>query len=530
MLVNSLDPDAKHISISLSLSGDYYQLSISDDGSKRLSEADVKMLFDFTKTASSKRGIYRVQRGALGNALKCIFGYSYSIPESQGLIPRDIVIRSHGVDYTVRLMPDRIHEVIDSPITTSNTTDDGYNTFVVAYPKAFSSVKATELIDLITATSIINPNREIRYEILGCSGQLGKAGVFKIVEGYTSVLWYREREFVALFEDYVRAKSQLAMARFISMFKGYTGREKQIEILQSLNAALDHDSSESETSQFFPNSPISSLRPEDIRRIYSTMREGSTPLSPRSVPESLGVVGKTTLTNVSTSMGWRGLRYGSMVETYTGGEYSFPYIVEVAVFDRASDDTGGLKVYRCVNFMASNEKIFSADFSIEHHLGLVGIKQDTPVTLILHIVSPRVEWLNYAKSGMWVGAFNDALRKLLNRVLPIPKTTSLYREKPPPPPKSWIPRGRIGNSARSWTRIAPSRVTTNSCPTSRRHRLPRTRSCRTCCYSGRMPSTNYNRSTKQMPEPRLGRRIADYEKRVMTRTTAQRPPLRLRSS
>jgi hypothetical protein len=450
MLANSLDTDAKHIKISLSQCNDFYLLSVGDDGSKVLAEADVRLLFDFANNASSKRGIYRVQRGALGNALKCIFGYSYSIAESLELVPRDILVRSHGVEYIVKLKPDRVREVIDSDIIIASVPDDGYNTFVVGYPNASFTAFVEELVNLITSTSIINPTREVQYDILGNSGSLGEARQSEVLTGYTSVLWYREQEFTALFHDFLRANPRLTLAHFISMFKGYSGRERQAEILQALNAGLDHDSGNAGNPQFLATSPISSLRPKDVKLLYSLMRAGSNPLSPRSVPSSLGMVGKATLEGACANMGWRGVKYGYSTETYAGEVVSFPYLIEVAVFDRATDDIQGLKIYHCVNFMASTEKIFSAIYSVEHHLGLVGIKQDSPVTIVLHLVSPRVEWLNYAKSGMYVEGFNNALKKLLNKVLPIPKTPKLYKQKPPPPPKSWVPRGKIGKPRYEW--------------------------------------------------------------------------------
>lgn len=449
MLANALDTDAKHITISLSRIDDYYRLSFGDDGSKQFSDTNVKMLFDFGNNASSKRGVYRVQRGALGNALKCIFGYTFAIPESLGLPPQEIVIRSHGVEYTIKLQPDRVREVIESTVSKSSTDNVGYNTFIVSYPVESSTVNEGDLVGLITATSILNPRREISYDILGHTGQLGEAKKFEAVIGYTSVLWYREQEFTALFEDYVRANPRLTLVRFISMFRGFTGRDRQAEILQAINVPANHDPPAS-SMHFFADTPISTLRPSDVKSLYSSMYAGSSPLSPRSVPSSLGMVGKATLTDAFTRMGWRGLKYGHTVETYTSGEVKFPYIMELAVLDRPADDAGGLKVYHCVNFMASTEKILSAEYSVELHLGLVGIKRDTPVTLILHLVSPRVEWLNHAKSGIWVEAFNQALIKLLKKVLPIPKSPKNYVQKPPRPPRSWVPVGKIGDMRYEW--------------------------------------------------------------------------------
>ena len=78
----------------------------------------------------------------------------------------------------------------------------------------------------------------------------------------------------------------------------------------------------------------------------------------------------------------------------------FPYLVELAIFDRKKDDQEGVKVYQCVNFMASMENIFSGIYDINYHLGRVGISKDMPVTVVAHLVCPVLKWLNYGKSGL----------------------------------------------------------------------------------------------------------------------------------
>ncbi len=450
MLANSLDTKAKHITITLTQGEGFYHLSVGDDGEKILVEDDVDLLFDFANTASSKRGIFRVQRGALGNALKCIFGYTYAIPESLGLAPHDVIVKSHGVEYKVKLKPDLVRDVIDKEVYFTIVPDDGCNEFSIAYPVSSSSLNVDELVDLVMAASIINPTREIRYDLLDKAGSIGEAIGAEVVSGSTSILWYRAEEHRALFTDFLRAQPILTLAHYISMFKGFTGKEKQKEILQSLNAGLNHDSENDNAKQFLPTSPISTLKPSDVELLYQLLKAASNPIDPRSVPQSLGLVGKVTLNDACARMGWRGVKYGYSAETHISGEVAFPYLIEVAVFDRAVDDAQSLKVYHCINFMASTEKILSAVYSVEHHLGLVGIKPDSPVTIVLHLVSPRVEWLNYAKSGMYVEAFTGALQKLLNKVLPIPKNPKSYQAKPPRPPKSWVPSGKIGDMRYEW--------------------------------------------------------------------------------
>jgi hypothetical protein len=50
--------------------------------------------------------------------------------------------------------------------------------------------------------------------------------------------------------------------------------------------------------------------------------------------------------------------------------------------------------------MASMEDVFSRIYNINYHLGRVGITEDTPVTVVAHLVCPVLKWLNYGKSGL----------------------------------------------------------------------------------------------------------------------------------
>ena len=190
----------------------------------------------------------------------------------------------------------------------------------------------------------------------------------------------------------------------------------------------------------------------------------------------LGSVGKKAFEKLCVQNGWENLRYakitGVRIECpVPKGKYGeercseldhveFPFLVEVAVFDRKRDDGEGLKVYQCVNFMASMENIFGGIFDISYRLGRVGITEETPVTVVVHLVCPVLRWLNYGKTALGEAdggfryAWGDSLRKVLerafNKVLPIPKVPRIYQPPPPKRPWSWVPHGKLGNPAYEW--------------------------------------------------------------------------------
>lgn len=140
-------------------------------------------------------------------------------------------------------------------------------------------------------------------------------------------------------------------------------------------------------------------------RLYHEMRSRSKPIAKRSVPKILGVVGEARFERVKEQHGWKRLRYtvmkGRWKDRWGRKVASFPFLVELAVFDREEEDDQGLQVFQCVNFMASMEDIFSRLFNIQYRLGRVGITKESPVTLMVHLVCPVLKWLNYGKSGLY---------------------------------------------------------------------------------------------------------------------------------
>ena len=224
--------------------------------------------------------------------------------------------------------------------------------------------------------------------------------------------------------------------------------------------------------QFFPATPIREfLNNKQVSALFAILKRRSKPIHKRSTPAVLSTVGESNFERICKLNGWRSLKYTTIIGTMTECEnatctrriYSvvdcaccnqptrvqFPYVIEIAVFDR-QEDGQGLKGYQCVNFMASTEDLLERNHKIHHHLGLVGIKPDSPVTVIAHLICPVLKWMNYGKSSLSItGSMELDLEKALNKILPIPKTPREYRPPPsrtPDKPVSWVPKGTIGKS------------------------------------------------------------------------------------
>ena len=467
ILCNALDKNATHIDVSVKNEGEFFVLSITDNGSKKLSLDDIRLILDFENKASSKRGILRVSRGYLGNALKCIFGYSYALAESEGLTPPPIIVSSGLFKYEINLKPNRVAAVIESEIRTQQENcDDGYTKFTVMFPKSETSNETQkQLIDIVTAASMVNPTRYITYDIFDCASK--KLGLWQgspkensVSRQETSVLWYTQKQFEALFEDYIRATPETPLHQFMALFRGFTGKAVIRENLQELSAP-NHDSATNANLQFLPSTPIKDVSKQAAAKLFSIMRGKSKPIGKRSIPNVLSTVGRESFEKLQSYNGWTDLKYVTVpgVRNHAAGRYQdqveYPFLFEAAVFKRT--DNEGLKIYQCVNFMASTDNLFGRMYNIDFHIGQVGITKDHPVTVVVHFVCPVLSWLNYGKSGLDDDTTNfipfsssdspgEVLAKVMKALLPIPKTPRVWHPPPPPKPYSWVPHGKVGNS------------------------------------------------------------------------------------
>ncbi len=400
MLCNSLDTDATEISIIIKTVDGFDEVTIIDNGTKKISLEELKMILDFTKKASSKRGFLRVSRGYLGNALKCLFGYSYTLAVMSNISPPTIIVSSHGTEYRIDLKPDKVHEIINSNITTKKVEDIG-NSFSIKFP--FHIPNKRVLLDIIFATSMVNPTRKIHYSLWEIKGEMGTSSEAIAIRNETSVIWYTPDQFKALFKDFVRAGPNTYLKDFMALFRGFTNPKKTKKILSKMNSA--HHDTKKDFQEFLSTTPIVDLSDRYIAELYMQMFELTKAIATVSVKKVLGIVGKKRFEEVLKQMKWRRLRYHYMSErksSWGGGQYvSFPFIIEVAIFDREEDDEGGVHIYQCVNFMASMEDIFSKLYNIKSHMARCGIQADMPVTVVAHCICPVLKGLNYGKSGLY---------------------------------------------------------------------------------------------------------------------------------
>jgi hypothetical protein len=457
LLCNALDEhDATEINIDVQTVGDFDVLTVSDNGKRKFKRSDLELVVDFENKASSKRGFMQVSRGILGNALKCLFGYSYALAESRELVPQPITISSTTVTYTISISPNKIGQVIESQITEIPRIDDRFTSVKVSFPANRDrtlSESMRELRDKIRGSGNVNPTRKITFNLYGEKGTTGIAQGGQEIRQETSVLWYTSKQFIELFEDYLRTSPDTQVKDFIEMFRGFSRKTAIRDILQEVNGP--NVDAKAQKMQFVPSSPLKDLSDHTVKRLFQVMKSRSKPISKRSIPDVLGCVGQEYFERLRQQHGWFKLRYVYLVGIKKiCPEWSphnlpcknlehveFPYLVELAIFDR--NDSEGLQLYEAVNFMASSHDVFSNTFNIQYRLGCVRIAKSSSVTIIAHVVSPVLPWLNYGKTSLGSIDPHGLMEQAFNKLLPIPKTPREYLPPSPPRPLSWVPRGQL---------------------------------------------------------------------------------------
>ena len=236
LLCNALDKESTKIHVAVTVEDQFFAVSVSDDGNPKISLSGLKKVLDFDNKASSKRGIHQVSRGRLGNALKCIFGYSYALAEAKNLQPPVCTVESGPNKFVFGLKPDLVRKVIESEIDTTPRVDDELTTITVKFPK-LDNIDTRILEATVSATGMVNLTRQTNYDILGKKGTIGCATRSKLERQKTSVLWYGRSEFETLFEEYRTALPDTELKDFVSMFRGFTAKRIIRENLQGLTVS-----------------------------------------------------------------------------------------------------------------------------------------------------------------------------------------------------------------------------------------------------------------------------------------------------
>lgn len=393
----------------------------------------IKKITDFSRLYSSRFHYKCPTRGALGNAWKYILGITYALASATktNYVEPPVTIISRGKRYDIEIQYE--NGEVSAKVVTSRTIRKTENespagtTVIVSLPIYSNKwLRAGRYRHLVEGFAYFNPQAEIVFEDIE-----GNTLHYPSLEEdshnskkpHESVHWFSQDEFTERVEaeirEHLRHRTHYRLPAFIEGFRGLSGHK-------AVRSVLDHAGINT------PSLEDLGGKPELIAKLYHAMRGACKP--PR--PSILDTIGKADayvrMIQIDGVAGPSYFRYKckkAVYEHYVGGaSVSVPFIVEVAV---AVNRQNGRFIHVGVNRSPKLEDPFGRyvfEFKGKEQVaGIRGIlerndiKRNDPVTVLVHITCPNVQYRDPGKIHMDVHPFFSAIQETVN------KASSFYK-------------------------------------------------------------------------------------------------------
>jgi ribosomal protein S13 len=364
---NALDKqDPKRIIVEHSHNSTETSVSVSDDGLPPFSEELLKAMLDFSRAPSTKRGIKKASRGALGNALQCCFGITYASWD-KGLRPQYTIELCAEKRYLIHLDHDK--EGTKNRFEMVPLSETGRTKLVFRLQgEDYESPRS-----LLATIAALNQHVNIEYLENGISDRWAAVEFSSPKLPPPEIHAYSFRQFHELLSE----SEGMTVTEFISQFKGLAGTKYAKAVREK--AGIDGRIAVTELSE------------EQEKTLFESIRNSST--IPKSV--HLPKVGRDALAR----RGYRG-NYVLRSDVYHDGQgRSIPYLIEGAT--RPSRRSG---ITEAVNFTCSLGRPFSGRTYIvptgRGYVSLYDSLKNKDLDVLIHLVCPSINWLNPSKSEL----------------------------------------------------------------------------------------------------------------------------------
>lgn len=413
----------------------------------------VRDLFDLEKRVSVKDYYNHPTRGAQGNALKTILGIPYALhyrflsDYELDEVPLAITCRNKRVE--IRLAVDELHQAVnvvteekaeEDDIRDETTVSVGIFRFVQKRPRT-----ADELKKLAKAFALFNPHASFSFTFVF----LEKTGEVK-EESYEAhgdpnwktkydlsrpapLTWYTYSEFKELLY------AVLAHAQ---------EHEQPVPTLGEI-AAMFGIANFPQTREYTQNTRLNTLsnavglKTDAARRLFKLLKlqAQQIPIPPLGELDALhlqaGVGAQTTEDDKTLFFYRRGGGDLTLTPTIDADKAVHPFVLEIALSGSAD---GKRQVIVGINHTPTyqdpffnkplvpfNANIEDVQRSLEKLLDYYNLRDESPVTLIVHLIAPNVEYENYGKSAISDEPYREVLTRLIHEIV------EEYREATRPP-------------------------------------------------------------------------------------------------
>jgi DNA topoisomerase VI subunit B len=356
-------------------------------------EADVvKKILDYNVRVSSREAYVSPTRGAQGNALKTILAMPFALNGTMG----ETIIEAKGIAHRVTFAVDHIRQQPKIEHAESASEVKIGTRITVPWPVSACSnpVDVRQRFLLIAeGFAWINPHLTLEIDWHGERTRMeaSAAAWEKWRPSYpTSPHWYDTERLARLMGAYIASdrdggREPRTVWEFISEFKGLTGTAKRKAVLDAVGAAR------------VPLPAFFGIPDRDLPRIaglLEAMRNHSRPVKPLD----LGVIGEDHLRH-------RLLAAGADEETFRYSrqvvEGELPAVVECAFGYCEGNER---QIVTGVNWSPGIGNPFRTLGHYGQSLDTLLIEQragrDEPITLVIHMTCPRVDYTDRGKSAL----------------------------------------------------------------------------------------------------------------------------------
>jgi DNA topoisomerase VI subunit B len=383
----------------------------------------VKRILDFSVRVSSREAYVSPTRGAQGNALKTVLAMPFALDGDVGRV----VIEAHEVAHEitfrvdqVRQQPKLTHTCSASPVKIGTRV----TVFWPGSPRSDLAAARSRFLQTGDDFTWINPHLTLKAtwdgaEVINVKAIESAWPKWRPSEP-TSAHWYTPDRLERLIAAYVGHDQDSGRERtvreFVSEFRGLSGSAKQ-------KAILDHTRlSRATLSSLCQNDAIDRRK---VEALLNAMQEHSNPVK----PPLLGIIG-------SKHMQWRFLHAGAVMDSFRYAREvnltdGLPSVVEVGF---AWCPGQPRRLVTGVNWSPGISNPFRElgqhAVSLDALLAELHADRGEPITFVIHVASPRVEYRDRGKSSVNFGdeSREDVNKSIANLVRQTSKTWTKQRK------------------------------------------------------------------------------------------------------
>jgi DNA topoisomerase VI subunit B len=357
----------------------------------------VKRILDFSVRVSSREAYVSPTRGAQGNALKTVLAMPFALDGSIGRV----VIEAHEVAHEIQFRVDQVRQIPKLTPTCSASAVRTGSRITVFWPNSACSNLTSgksRFLQIADDFTWINPHLTLKASWDG-------AEVINVVatdpawskwrpSDPTSPHWYTPARLERLIAAYVSQDQDSSRERMVrelvSEFRGLSGSAKQKAVLDQTGLS---------------RAALSSLCRDDgidhgaVEALLDAMKAHSREVNPKLI----GVVGKEHMHSRFAAAGaeMESFSYGKNFQLMDG----VPYIVEVGF--AWCPNAKARRLITGVNWSPGISNPFRElgqhAASLDAELAEARAGPNEPVTYLIHMASPRVEYRDRGKSSVHIG-------------------------------------------------------------------------------------------------------------------------------